>query len=139
MPPQRATTTFAKTSGFLASKLYGQLPVKFTPFTGNLRAITGNLRAITSHLGVFYRQLQAFCWQLRGWGWRTACMPCRRNSGELTFNTMPCRRSSGGTHLQHYADGVPTLPCRRSFPDYNVPTLPCRRSLPELPPSIPIP
>eukprot|EP00661_Eupelagonemidae_sp_cell13_P024485 gene24485-biopygen20899 len=38
---------------------------------------------------------------------------------------MPCRRSSGGTHLPHYADGVPTLPCRRSFPDYSVPTLPC--------------
>eukprot|EP00661_Eupelagonemidae_sp_cell13_P022161 gene22161-biopygen16230 len=25
----------------------------------------------------------------RVWGWRTACMPCRRSSGELTFNTMP--------------------------------------------------
>eukprot|EP00661_Eupelagonemidae_sp_cell13_P024473 gene24473-biopygen1374 len=30
------------TSGVLASKLYGQLPVKVTPFTGNLRAIYGN-------------------------------------------------------------------------------------------------
>eukprot|EP00661_Eupelagonemidae_sp_cell13_P005557 gene5557-biopygen7211 len=73
------------------------------------------------------------------WGWRTACMPCRRGSG--------------GTHLQHYADGAPTLPCRRSFPDYCAPTLPCRRSFPDncvptlpcrrsfsdLQPSIPIP
>eukprot|EP00661_Eupelagonemidae_sp_cell13_P020331 gene20331-biopygen2565 len=59
-----------ETSGFLASKLHGQLPVKFTPFTGNLRAITCNLLAnygqstgncgqSTSNLWAIYGQLRA--------------------------------------------------------------------------------
>eukprot|EP00661_Eupelagonemidae_sp_cell13_P013118 gene13118-biopygen16999 len=52
-----------QTSGFPACKLYGQLPVKFMPSTGNLRAITGNLRAI---YGQVRATLRAIYGQLYG-------------------------------------------------------------------------
>eukprot|EP00661_Eupelagonemidae_sp_cell13_P002388 gene2388-biopygen460 len=64
-----------QTSGFLASKLYGQLPVKFMPFTGNLRAIYGELLA----------NLRAIYWQSMGNHRITGNFTC--NYGQSTGNS----------------------------------------------------
>eukprot|EP00661_Eupelagonemidae_sp_cell13_P015300 gene15300-biopygen9706 len=55
-------------------EIYGQLPVQFTPFTGNLLAITGNLRIITGNLRAITGNLRAtnHCGRMihcgRNWG-----------------------------------------------------------------------
>eukprot|EP00661_Eupelagonemidae_sp_cell13_P025285 gene25285-biopygen9018 len=111
------------TSGVLASKLYGQLPVKFTPFTGNLQAITGNLLAITGN----YWQSTGNCRQSRSNLWAIT-----GNLRAITGNLRAIYRQSTGNDSLRSDDSLRSELVNRT-PLASFPTFHCGLTIREPP------